>query len=129
MRILPAFNEIETADSERFEKISLRETPKRLDHSLREPLARYLSESQMLMMAGNIEDPLDPAKGPVPPFGFSTDGEWAWPTYWGYFVREYGTPVPDGFLTHAHARNFEPVLLSSEDSQRASEAIQKILYG
>lgn len=77
-----------------------------LEDSLREPLAQYLDGSTVLMSAGNVADPLDADKGPIVPFGFSTDGQWAWPTYWAYFVREYGALVSHDFLEHARSRAF-----------------------
>ncbi|GAA5700645.1 hypothetical protein AQJ43_15285 [Streptomyces avermitilis] len=129
MRILPAFTEIDSADAERFEQISLREQIGQLDDSLREPLAQYLEGSQMLMSAGNIIDPLGVEKGPVVPFGFSTDGEWAWPTYWAYFVREYGVSAPDDFMEHVKSRGFVPTDLTDEQAQQAADGIQKALYG
>ncbi|WP_146074977.1 hypothetical protein [Streptomyces sp. Ru73] len=129
MQILPAFIEIESADASRFEQVSLRERVGLLHQSLREPLAHYLEESPSLMSAGNIADPLDAEKGPVVPFGFSTDGEWAWPTYWAYFVREYGVSVPEDFLAHARTRNFSPVTLGDDEAQKASDAIEAALYG
>ncbi|MFF0463441.1 hypothetical protein [Streptomyces mexicanus] len=129
MRILPAFAEIETADADQFEQVSLREQVGRLEDSLREPLAQYLDGSTVLMSAGNITDPLDAEKGPVVPFGFSTDGEWAWPTYWSYFVREYGASVPKDFLTHAQSRGFVPIELNDAEAQEAVARIQQLLHG
>ncbi|MFC4331608.1 hypothetical protein ACFPC0_28315 [Streptomyces andamanensis] len=127
MRILPAFSEIETADADRFEQVSLRDSAGKLAESLRDPLAQYLGGSTVLMSAGNVADPLDEAKGPVVPFGFSTDGEWAWPTYWAYFVREYGTSVPSDFLMHAQSRGFTPVELDDDEARSAADRIQQLL--
>ena len=129
MRILPAFTEIESADADRFEQVSLREHVGQLEESLRDPVAQYLGGGQVLMSAGNVVDPLDEKKGLVVPFGFSTDGEWSWPSYWAYFVREYGVSVPEDFLNHVKSHAFTPVELTEEEVQQASDAIQKALYG
>ncbi|WP_329340580.1 hypothetical protein OG252_32670 [Streptomyces sp. NBC_01352] len=129
MRILPAFTEIETADAAWFEQVSLHQQVGRLADSLREPLAQYLDGSTVLMSAGNVADPLDADKGPIVPFGFSIDGEWAWPTYWAYFVREYGAVVPHDFLEHARTRAFTPAELTDGEVQEAADGIQKLLYG
>ena len=86
---------------------------------LRAPLAEYLLGCTSLMAAGNIDDPMDPAKTGAVPFGLSTDGTWDRPTYWGYFVREYGVTPPEEFITHAHAAGFSPVELSEDEYGRA----------
>ncbi|GAA1919177.1 hypothetical protein [Streptantibioticus ferralitis] len=125
MRVLPAFEEIQTADQAAFQQISLSSRLDRLPADLRGPLSEYMLGSTALFATSNITDPLAPSKGAVVPFGFSTDGEWAWPTYWGYFVREYGVSVPDDFITHARAANFTPVTLPMEEFDRVNEELMR----
>ncbi|MGH4035276.1 hypothetical protein ACQB60_40920 [Actinomycetota bacterium Odt1-20B] len=129
MRILPAIEEVKSADSGRFTRVMLSGNVGKLPVPLREPVARYLLGSQVLVAAGHVTDPLSPEKGAVVPFGFSTDGEWAWPTYWGYFVREYGAHVPDDFVACVQKRNFHPPQLSSDEVAAAMNAVQRALSG
>ncbi|MFI1253961.1 hypothetical protein ACH4U6_09180 [Streptomyces netropsis] len=129
MRLLPAFSEIKTADLGKFDQASLRDGADHLEPSLREPVSRYLLESVSLVSAGNTSDPLAPRKGAVIPFGFSTDGSWAWPAYWSYFVREYGMALPEEFISHVRSLNFKPPKLSTEQIGQASIEIQEALYG
>ncbi|WP_370421167.1 hypothetical protein AB8O64_23420 [Streptomyces sp. QH1-20] len=128
MRLLPAFSEIKTADLGKFDQVSLSDGVDHLEPSLREPIFRYLMDSTSLISAGNTSDPLAPGKGPVVPFGFSTDGTWAWPAYWSYFVREYGMALPEEFVAHVRSLDFTPPNLSSEQIEQASAEIQEALY-
>ncbi|MFV8129276.1 hypothetical protein [Streptomyces syringium] len=129
MRLLPAFSEIKTADLGKFEQVSLSDGVDHLEPFLREQISRYLLESVSLISAGNTSDPLAPERGPVVPFGFSTDGSWAWPAYWSYYVREYGMALPEEFISHMRSLNFTPPKLSSEQIEQASVEIQEALYG
>ncbi|MEV5136749.1 hypothetical protein AB0K71_15000 [Streptomyces syringium] len=129
MRLLPAFSEINTADLRKFDLVALGDGVDHLAPSLREQLSRYLMASASLISAGNTSDPLDPDKGTVVPMGFSTDGSWAWPAYWSYFVREYGMALPEEFVSHVRSLNFTPPALSSEQVERASAEVQETLYG
>jgi hypothetical protein len=108
--------------------VSLHEQVGRLDDSLREPLAQYLDGATVLMSAGTIVDPLDAEKGPIVPFGFSADGEWAWPTCWTYFVREWCRSAAR--LPGARSiPRIHPKELTDEEAQGAADGIQKLLYG
>ncbi|MFD3461818.1 hypothetical protein ACFWVM_19050 [Nocardia fluminea] len=96
----------------------------RLDDELREPLSRYLLESQSLVTTQSMADPLDTAREHGVPTGMSSDGTWVWSTYWGYFVREYGIEVPTEFIDHARSRNFEPVLLDDAEQERIDSELE-----
>jgi len=125
MRMLPLFEEIEVSGQEGFPKVSLVERTNRLEQSLRDALAQYLRAGEPLMTTGNVTDPLDETKGQSVPFGFCTDGSWVWPTYWEYFVREYGVDVPEEFINHAQVNNFQPVELSEEALDHAEEEFER----
>ncbi|MBF6426160.1 hypothetical protein IU440_15850 [Nocardia cyriacigeorgica] len=133
MKVLPDFTEVvaqlDDADDESpFEQVPIRERLGKLDEEDRASLATYLDESSALWVTASIDDPLDPAKKRVVPIGYSTDGTWAWPSYWGYFVREYGVEVPDEFIAHARERNFAPAVLD-RDALRAAEREFENLLG
>lgn len=125
MKLLPAFEEIASEGREIFGIESLAERVGLLPGDLREPLSDYLDGCTSLMVTGNIQDPLDLQKGLVVPFGVSTDGVWAWPLYWGYFVREYGISPPKEFIRHAQARSFQPAELTMEECDRISEELAR----
>ncbi|MGA4839873.1 hypothetical protein [Streptomyces sp. G45] len=129
MRIFPVIKEIPSANQWKFGQVSLDECHESIDPSLRGPLGHYLLESTFLVTVGNVVDPLAPEKGPIVPMGMSTDGEWAWPTYWSYFVREYGFSIPEEFIEHARRREFVPAELSLDEAQVAQAEIQQILDG
>ncbi|MGP4114867.1 hypothetical protein ACTWP5_28680 [Streptomyces sp. 4N509B] len=125
MKVLPVFTEIEPGASEPFPQVSLRDRLGALDSSLRQPLSDYLVGCTPLVATGNVPDPLDDTKGYVVPFGLSTDGSWVWPTYWGYFVLEYGVEVPDDFLAHVRLADFVPVDLPPGDIERVTEELER----
>lgn len=126
--MLPLAEEIKAQGQEKFEQISIAQLSGRLDPSLRESLANYLSEAHSLLATGNIQDPMDTQRGLVVPFGYCTDGEWTWPAYWGYFVREYGVQLPDEFIEHARKREFTPASLSDEELFRAEEEFEEQFF-
>ncbi|MFH8407910.1 hypothetical protein ACH4FX_24400 [Streptomyces sp. NPDC018019] len=128
MKMLPFFEEVEAENQALPQQVSLRQLADRLDPALREPMANYLSDSHSLLAAGNIQDPMNPEAGPVAPFGYSTDGEWTWPSYWGYFVREYGVRPPDDFIEHARKRNFTPPNLTEEELDQAEEEFERQFF-
>ncbi|MFH8748437.1 hypothetical protein ACH4GK_18725 [Streptomyces rimosus] len=128
MKMLPFFEEIEAEGQDLIQRVSLRQLTGQLDPGLREPLATYLSDSHSLLAAGNVQDPLKPEAGPVAPFGYCTDGEWTWPSYWGYFVREHGVKLPDEFIRHAQTRNFTPPTLTEEELDRAEEEFEEQFF-
>ncbi|MEU1982972.1 hypothetical protein [Nocardia sp. NPDC019395] len=107
------------------DSVSARDLMDKVDESVREPLANYLSNCPAMWVSQSIEDPLDPSKGYVVPTGIATDGVWVWRIYWGYFVGEYGAAVPEDFLTHAQSQNFEPVVLSEEEMDRVIDRCQE----
>lgn len=129
MKLLPSFREIETADQDDFQRIPLKDQLNLLPPDLRGPLSEYLLNSTTLSVTTNVADPLNPSKGAVVPFGFSTDGKWAWPLYWGYFVREYGVAVPEDFIWHAREVNFSPSKLTMGQLDRVSEELDRQLSG
>ncbi|WP_280235528.1 hypothetical protein [Nocardia cyriacigeorgica] len=129
--MLPDFDEVvdrlDDADDEApFEQVSVRERLDRLDQDLRTPLAAYLDESSALWVTASIDDPLNPTKKRVVSIGYSTDGTWAWPSYWGYFVREYGVEVPAAFIAHAQGQNFAPAVLDPEALRAAEREFDKL---
>lgn len=133
MNVLPELTEVvaqldDADDESTFGQVSARVGLSKLDEELRSPLATYLDESSALWVTASIDDPLDPAKKRVVSIGYSTDGTWAWPSYWGYFVREYGVEVPDEFIAHARERNFAPAVLD-RDALRAAEREFENLLG
>ncbi|MEF3117510.1 hypothetical protein [Streptomyces chrestomyceticus] len=127
--MLPLAEEIKAQGQEKFEQVSIAQLAGRLDPSLRKPLANYLSEAHSLLATGNIQDPMAPQRGLVVPFGYCTDGEWTWPSYWGYFVREYGVQLPANFIEHARERKFTPSSLSDEELFRAEEEFEEQFFG
>ncbi|NEW52265.1 hypothetical protein GV792_19695 [Nocardia cyriacigeorgica] len=131
MRLLPALDEVvallDDADEDSpFQQVPARERLDRLDHNLRAPLARYLDESSALWVTTSIDDPLDPTKKRVVSIGYSTDGTWTWPSYWGYFVREYGLAIPDEFIAHVRERNFSPAVLDSQALKAAEQEFDRL---
>lgn len=133
MNVLPELTEVvaqldDADDESTFGQVSARVGLSKLDEELRSPLATYLDESSALWVTASIDDPLDPAKKRVVSIGYSTDGTWAWPSYWGYFVREYGVEVPAEFIAHARERNFAPAVLD-RDALRAAEREFENLLG
>ncbi|MGA5265301.1 hypothetical protein NCG97_09770 [Streptomyces lydicamycinicus] len=128
MKMLPVFEEVEAESQGLFQRASLSQLAGRLAPAIREPLAMYLSGAYSLLAAGNIQDPINPGKGVVVPFGYCTDGEWVWPSYWGYFVREYGVQLPDEFIDHVQGRNFAPAVLSDEELDKAEEEFEEQFF-
>lgn len=133
MNVLPELTEVvaqldDADDESTFGQVSARVGLGKLDEELRSPLATYLDESSALWVTASIDDPLDLAKKRVVSIGYSTDGTWAWPSYWGYFVREYGVEVPAEFIAHARERNFAPAVLD-RDALRAAEREFENLLG
>ncbi|MFE3446700.1 hypothetical protein ACFXNW_27035 [Nocardia sp. NPDC059180] len=131
MYILPdideVVNQLDDADDETpFEQVPARERLDQLDQELRSPLADYLDESSALWVTASIDDPLDPSKKRVVSIGYSTDGTWAWPSYWGYFVRKYGVEVPAEFIAHARERNFVPAVLDAAALKAAEQEFDKL---
>ncbi|MFK8848151.1 hypothetical protein [Streptomyces sp. Ac-502] len=124
----PLAEEIKAQGQEKFEQVPIAQLSGRLDPSLREPPASYLSEAHSLLTTGNIQDPMDTEKGLVAPFGFCTDGEWAWPAYWGYFVREYGVRLPSEFTEHAREQKFTPFSLPDEELFRAEKEFEEQFF-
>ncbi|TLF58117.1 hypothetical protein [Nocardia cyriacigeorgica] len=132
MKVLPDFTEVvaqlDDADDEPpFEQVSVRERLGRLDEGLRAALATYLNESSALWVTASIDDPLDPAEKRVVSIGYSTDGAWAWPSYWGYLVRQYGVEVPAEFIAHARERDFAPAVLDREALRAAEREFENLL--
>lgn len=128
MKMLPVIEEVRAESQDLFERASLSQLAGRLTPALREPLATYLYGSHSLLAAGNVQDPLNTEKGAVVPFGYCTDGEWVWPAYWGYFVREYGVQLPGEFIDHVRERNFTPGTLSDEELDRAEEEFEQQFF-
>ncbi|MBF6452639.1 hypothetical protein [Nocardia cyriacigeorgica] len=132
MYILPDFDEVvaqlDDADDESpLEQVPLRERVGVLDEDLRAPLAAYLDQSNALWVTASIDDPLDPSKKRVVSIGYSTDGTWTWPSYWGYFVRQYGVEVPAEFIAHVRERNFAPGVLDRDALRAAEREFEKLL--
>ncbi|WP_280200839.1 hypothetical protein [Nocardia cyriacigeorgica] len=133
MNVLPDLTEVvaqldDADDESAFGQVSAREGLGKLDEELRSSLATYLDESSALWVTASIDDPLDPAEKRVVSIGYSTDGTWAWPSYWGYFVRQYGVEVPAEFVAHARERKFVPAVLD-RDALRAAEREFENLLG
>lgn len=133
MNVLPDLTEVvaqldDADDESAFGQVSAREGLGKLDEELRSSLATYLDESSALWVTASIDDPLDPAEKRVVSIGYSTDGTWAWPSYWGYFVRQYGVEVPAEFVAHARERKLVPAVLD-RDALRAAEREFENLLG
>ncbi|MEJ8653854.1 hypothetical protein WKI65_38910 [Streptomyces sp. MS1.AVA.3] len=126
--MLPILEEIPAENQDSFQRASIKKLAGHLDPSLRVPLAQYLSGSHPLLAAGNVQDPMSADEGAAVPFGYRTDGEWVWPTYWGYFVKEYGVEVPEEFIEHARRRNFIPVALSGEELDLAEQEFEERFF-
>ncbi len=127
LKLLPYFVEDPREGKGRWEQVGLADRVGRLTDDLREPLARYLLECESLVATQSMADPLDPSREYGVPTGLSSDGIWAWPTYWGYFVQEYGVDVPVEFIEHARANNFEPVSLDEGAMGRVNAALEQLL--
>ncbi|MBF6097810.1 hypothetical protein IU510_06925 [Nocardia cyriacigeorgica] len=132
MNVLPDLTEVvaqldDADDESAFGQVSARDGLGKLDEELRSPLATYLDESSALWVTASIDDPLDPTKKRVVSIGYSTDGTWAWPSYWGYFVREYGVEVPAEFIAHARERNFAPAMLDRDALGTAEREFENLL--
>ncbi|VFA99805.1 hypothetical protein [Nocardia cyriacigeorgica] len=129
MKVRPDFTEVvaQLGDASPFEQAPIRERLCKVDNEIRASLATYLDESSALWVTASIDDPLEPAKKRVVSIGYSTDGTWAWPSYWGYFVREYGVEVPAEFIAHARERNFAPAMLDREALRAAELEFENLL--
>ncbi|MFF2087807.1 hypothetical protein ACFVVM_28850 [Nocardia sp. NPDC058176] len=127
MKLLPYFIEDPRPGKGNWEEVSLADRVGLLAHEFREPLSRYLLDCQSLVSTQSMADPLDPARDHGVPTGLSSDGIWVWPTYWGYFVKEYGIEVPVEFIEHAKSRGFQPVLLDEDALDRVDDALEAIL--
>ncbi|MBB5914680.1 hypothetical protein BJY24_003547 [Nocardia transvalensis] len=122
--MLPVFQEVQHKGGEKLPRTTLRERIGRLADDLRGPLSEYLLDSTCLMVTQSDDDPLDPSKKRSVPHGWITDGEWAWPAYWGYFVKNYGVEVPAEFIEHARSKEFRPDELSEDELERAAQELE-----
>ena len=72
----------------------------------RERMASYLERGRLVLRAaGRAADPFDPARGPVVPLSYRTDGLWVWQEALAYYLRTRGVAPELALLCHAEERS------------------------
>ncbi len=69
----------------------------------------YLRDAPVLVSCtGYVQDVVDPEKGVAGIPDCKTDGVWAWPGDYPYYIKEYGIPVEEAFLEHMREGGWNP---------------------
>ncbi|MEU6206773.1 hypothetical protein ABZ814_24675 [Micromonospora musae] len=80
-----------------------------LDESEAERVARYLDEGVPLLITPDLApDVVDPARQPVVPTAFRTDGRWIWSDAVSYYLRGYGLAPDPALLADIRQSGYQP---------------------
>jgi hypothetical protein len=81
----------------------------------------------VILLAGGplVADELEPARGPVVPVGYATDGVWIWSAPLRYYVAEHGIAPEPEFLAHMRACGYRAAVPSPDEVERASAELQE----
>jgi hypothetical protein len=89
-----------------------------------ENILAYLSQAVALFIipgvAGDVLSPGDVSDAEH----IVTDGGWAWPVYYAYYVRRYHVRVPEAFVSHMRSHHWKPPQLDLAALIRITEALQ-----
>ncbi|MFI5934990.1 hypothetical protein [Actinoplanes sp. NPDC051494] len=90
----------------------------------RERFAAYLDAGHaVLMTTQRLDDVLDPARGPVVPMSYRSDGVWIWPDTVTYYLRAHGLAADPELLAHITARGFAAPRVGPVAEHRALAAL------
>jgi hypothetical protein len=80
------------------------------DETWRRRILRYLRSSAIVYHDDGVRgpDPFDPARGPVVPRGYRTDGTWIWPDAVEYHLVEHGVAPDPGLYAMVQQHGYSP---------------------
>jgi len=80
----------------------------KLPASLTSKSADYLDAGKWLFISpGFSTDVISDERKKIGTLGVQTDGDWAWPSDLGYYVRTYSVDLPSDFVRHLRTREWE----------------------
>lgn len=78
-------------------------------------VVRYLQLSPTFAASGPmVDDVLDPSNKSVARLETATDGQWMWPRDLAYYVAKYHVELPEEFVRHMRARDWQVPELSND---------------
>jgi hypothetical protein len=91
----------------------------------RQRLAQYLSRGRLVVrVSGLMADPLEPARGPVLPLNYRTDGVWIWQEASAYYVLHRGVAPELELLCHIEERGYRlPDEVPADATETAALAV------
>lgn len=86
---------------------SLENSKDKLPQEQRQRAGQYLRGGSVMVTTtgGLVDDWFDGTPG-IARQEVRTDGEWAWPGHYAYYVEKYGVDIPQEFLDHMSRRGW-----------------------